>query len=83
MKSKKIIFGQNPPSTKEWDEARAETMYNDFMRGYLELSKEEKAIERLSDGILYQRYCKAQKYGMHLYNHMTNGGRYQPNESGA
>lgn len=83
MQNKKIIFGQNPPSEKDWDPNASEKMYNDYIMGYMNLSKQDKAIERLSDGILYQRYKLAEKYGKHLYNYITNGGRYQPYESGS
>lgn len=45
-----------------------EDMYNEWFYGYFNLSKEQKAQERLADSKIYQRYVLAKKYGMQLYN---------------
>ena len=45
-----------------------EDMYNEWFYGYFNLSKEQKAEERLADSEIYIRYLLAKKYGMQLYN---------------
>lgn len=45
-----------------------EDMYNEWFYGYFNLSKEQKAQERLADSKIYQRYVLAKKYGIQLYN---------------
>lgn len=65
------------------DPNHAEQTYNEYIMGYTKLTREDKAVERLANGILYQKYQLAQKYGIQLYNYLENGGRYQPYESGS
>ena len=45
-----------------------EDMYNEWFYGYFNLSKEQKAQEKLADSEIYQRHCLAKKYGIQIYN---------------
>ena len=45
-----------------------EDMYNEWFYGYFNLSKEQKAQEKLADSEIYQKHCLAKKYGIQIYN---------------
>jgi len=45
-----------------------EDMYNEWFYGYFNLSKDQKAQERLADSEIYQKHVMAKKYGIQIYN---------------
>lgn len=46
-----------------------------FIKGYTDLDDVDKAQHKLANSQTYIDYCDAQKYGVHIYNQRTNGGR--------
>ena len=52
-----------------------EVLFKQYISAYKDLSDVDKAQHKLANSIVYTNYLDAQKYGIHIYNQRTNGGR--------
>ena len=61
--------------TEEFAPHKGVEMFELFINAYKQLDDVDKAQHKLANSQTYIDYCDAQRYGKHIYNVRTNGGR--------